>query len=108
MICECRFGSSRTKDTTMRGGTQRSDSSTWCLPKGSISLRLDRKAAIFLISGETLIHFSSTFVLMGAPRFIASGVQVFSVQIFILGHPMKTYQGLSLASDTGEHVVVTD
>ena len=48
--------------------------STWCLPRGSIRLRLDRKAAIFLIAPKTLIDFPSTFILMGAPDFVTGGV----------------------------------
>jgi hypothetical protein len=60
----------------------------WRLPKGSINLRIHRKAAIFLIFGEILLHFSPTFMrqfqshtttpegwplLMGAPSFVIGG-----------------------------------
>jgi hypothetical protein len=47
--------------------------SPWRETRGSNGLRFDRKAAIFLITGEILLHFSSTFILMGAPRLMTSG-----------------------------------
>jgi hypothetical protein len=47
--------------------------SPWRETRGADGLRFDRKAAIFLITGEILLHFSSTFILMGAPRLMTSG-----------------------------------